>query len=156
MNTALRPWQRPHERPYQRRTQFGLAGLLFAVLCASGFLAGYHYGARRPVTLKMDSIPQAGFVRSDGGIDPGDLSTILDSVKRQFSHAGLVYTVELVQKEHIGTQSPRFAGTRMRMGDIEVWMILDHGAYSDNTRILYRKVDGKWQVVASARLQACR
>lgn len=156
MNTALRPWQRPHERAYQRRSQFGLAGLLFLVMCASGFLAGYHYGARRPVTLKMASIPQNGFVRSDAGIDPGDLSTILESVERQFSHAGLVYTVELVQKEHIGTQSPTIAGTGMRMGDIFVWMTLDHGAYSDDTTILYRKVGGKWRAVGLERGQSCR
>ncbi|MEX0714564.1 MAG: hypothetical protein WD278_19665 [Pirellulales bacterium] len=155
MNTGLRPWQRPSERASRRRPQFGLAGALFAVLCASGFLAGYHYGARRPVALNMISLQQASFVRSDSGIDPGDLSTILDSVKARFSDAGLVYTVELVHKEHIGTSSATFDGTKKRMGDIFVWMSLDHGAYSEDTMILYRKVAGKWEVVAVARGQSC-
>jgi hypothetical protein len=51
MDTALRPWQRPHDRAYKRRPQFRLSGVLFAVFCASGFFAGHHYGAKPPVTL---------------------------------------------------------------------------------------------------------
>jgi hypothetical protein len=34
-------------RPYRRYVRFSLAGLLFAVLCASGFFAGYRYGYDR-------------------------------------------------------------------------------------------------------------